>query len=91
MKTVETGDLHYASVKRLPRETFDTLITYTREWVPGGVTENAFVQKFLRRFYQWAPDITPQQCEELGLREKASWSLGGQRSTVYIREPVNGE
>jgi hypothetical protein len=85
MKTVETGDLHYASVKRLPAEKFDTLITYTREWVPGGVTESHFVQQFLRRFYEWAPDITPEQCEELGLREKISWSLRGQRTAIYIR------
>jgi hypothetical protein len=88
MKTVETGDLHYASVKRLPAEKFDTLIAYTREWAPGGLTENGLVQQFLKRFYQWAPDITAEQCEELGLREKVSWSLGGQRATVYIREPI---
>ncbi len=87
MKTIETGDLHYASVKALPPEKFDTLITYTREWAPGGVTESQFVQQFLRRFYQWAPDITREQCEELGFERKMSWSVGGQSSAIYVRNP----
>jgi hypothetical protein len=91
MKTVETGDLHYASVKRLPPESFDTLITYTREWVPGGVTENKMVQQFLRRFYQWAPDITREQCEELGFEERISWSMGGQSIAIYIRKTGHAE
>jgi hypothetical protein len=91
MKAVETGDLHYTSVKALPAESFDTLITYTREWVPGGVTDNEFVQRFLRHFYQWAPDITRQECEELGLRETISWSVRGQRLAIYIREPAHGK
>jgi len=91
MKTVETGDLHYASVKALRPESFDTLITYTREWVPGGVTENTLVQQFLRRFYQWAPDITREQCEELGLEEKVSWSIRGQSLAIYVRKAAHAE
>jgi hypothetical protein len=86
MQTVETGDLHYASVRRLPPESFDTLITYTREWAPGGVTDNPLVQQFLRRYYQWAPDITSAQCEELGLEEKMSWSIHGQSLAIYVRK-----
>jgi hypothetical protein len=91
MKAVETGDLHYASVKALPAKSFDTLITYTREWAPDGVTDNKFVREFLRRYYQWAPDITPQECEELGLQEKVSWSIRGQRLAIYIRKPAHGD
>jgi hypothetical protein len=92
MHALETHDLHYESVKALPAESFDTLITYTREWVPTpGVTDNKFVRQFLARFYQWAPDITPEQCEALGLREKISWSIEGQRLTIYFRSPQYGK
>jgi hypothetical protein len=90
--TVETRDLHYSSVKALPPENFDTLITYTREWAPpSGLTENKLVQRFLRHFYQWEPDIAPEQCEELGLQEKFSLSIRGQTMAVFFRKPVHGQ
>ena len=92
MQALETHDLHFASLKALPAVSYDTLITYTREWDPaGGVTDTKWVREFLGRFYQWAPDITREQCEELGLQEKFSWSLHGQTVTIYIRKPAYAE
>jgi hypothetical protein len=88
MKVVETHDLHYSSVKAIAPERFNALITYTREWVPApSVTDNRFVRQFLQRFYQWEPDITPQQCQELGLQESISWSMRGQTVAIYLRKP----
>lgn len=88
MQVLETHDLHYASVKALPAASYDTLVTYTREWDPAGsVTDNQFVRGFLGRFYEWAPDITGEQCARLGLEEKISWSLHGQTLRIYIRKP----
>jgi hypothetical protein len=88
MKVVETHDLHYASVKEIPADRFDTLITYTREWVPApSVTDNSFVRWFLRRFYQWEPDISPEECEQLGFRRAISWSTRGQTVAIYLRNP----
>jgi hypothetical protein len=87
IRTVETHDLHYSSLKKIPTERFDMLITYTREWVPApSVMDNAFVRGFLTRFYQWEPDITPDQCRELGLEQSMSWSLHGQEVAIYLRK-----
>ncbi len=88
MKVVETRDLRYSSVRAVPAEQYDTLITYTREWVPSpSVMDNQFVRWFLQRFYQWEPDITPLQCDELGFRETISWSMRGQTVGIYLRKP----
>jgi hypothetical protein len=88
MKVVETHDLHYSSVKAIAPERFDTLISYTREWVPApSVTDNQFVREFLKHFYQWEPDITREQCEALGFQEYISWRLRGQTVGIYIRKP----
>lgn len=87
IRTIETHDLHYSSVKAIPAERFDTLITYTREWVPApSVTDNPVVRAFLKRFYAWEPDITAEQCAELGLQPSMSWKLHGQTVAIYIRK-----
>ena len=85
-KVVETHDLHYSSVKAIPADRFDTLITYTREWVPApSLMDSNFVRWFLQKFYQWEPDITPEECQELGFRQSISWSMRGQTVAVYVR------
>ena len=89
IRTVETHDLHYSSIEAIAPGRFDTLITYTREWVPApSVTDNKFVRWFLQRFYQWEPDISVEQCRELGLEQIMSWSIHGQTVAVYEREPM---
>ena len=86
LNVVETNDFHFASIAALPPNRFDVLITYTRTWAPEhGVILIPLVKRFLSRFYEWEPDITPQQCADLGLRESVSWRSGGQEITVYIR------
>jgi hypothetical protein len=86
MRVIETNDFHADSVQAVQPGRFDALITYTRTWQPAnGVLANALVRRFLGKFYDWKPDITPEQCAALGLKEAVSWSIGGQEITVYVR------
>ncbi len=87
LKVVETGDFHASSIRALPSNSFDALITFTRTWAPENpVMSNPLVRRFLAHFYDWAPDVTPEECLNLGLREVASWALRGQEITIYVRE-----
>ncbi len=89
LNVVETNDFHFASIRALPPNSFDALITYTRTWAPpNGVISIPLIRRFLTSFYQWQPDITADQCAQLGLREAASWKLGGQDITVYVRPGI---
>jgi hypothetical protein len=85
LKVFETGDFHAASIKALP-PSVDVLIVYTRTWMPqNGVVAFDFVRRFLRHFYEWDSDVTPEQCAEMGLLEKISWTSRGQTITIYAR------
>ena len=86
LKVVETGDFHASSISALPANSFDALITFTRTWEPENpVMSNPLVKRFLARFYDWAPDITADECRKLGLQEVISWSRRGQQITIYLR------
>ena len=88
LKTIETSDFHAASIRSLPPASFNVLIVYTRTWMPPhGVVAIPFVRRLLTAYYEWQPEISPQQCLALGLRPTVSWSLGGQDITVYLRQP----
>lgn len=85
--TVETGDFHYSSIAKLPPDSFDVLITYTRTWMPtSGVIQYPFVRRLLTHFYDWQPDITSEQCTSLGLNELLSLHSRGQQITIYARQ-----
>ena len=91
LSAVETNDFHYESIRAIPDAKFDALITYTRTWAPrDGLIRFELVQRFLSQFFQWEPDITPEQCEQIGLHELISWSLRGQTITVYTRKEAAG-
>jgi hypothetical protein len=86
LHVIETHDFHESSIRALPPENFDALIVYTRTWAPrGGVISIPIVRRFLTRFYDWQPDISSEQCAQLGLEPVASWQLRGQSLTIYIR------
>lgn len=86
LNVVETNDFHPASIWALPAGSFDALITYDRTWAPpGGVVALSLVRRFLEKFYDWQPDITPEQCRALDLWPIASWKLRGQEIDVYVR------
>jgi len=86
---VETNDFHASSIRAIPPADFDALVTYTRTWAPeNGVIAIPLVREFLSRFYEWEPDITPEECAALGLREKIAWERRGQRVTIYVRDRI---
>lgn len=86
LRVVETSDFHAASIRAIPPERFDALITYTRTWMPeNGVISFAFARRFLQHFYQWDYDITEEECMNLGLRPVISWTARGQTISIYIR------
>lgn len=86
LHTLETGDFDFASLQRLDPAKFGVLIVYTRTWMPNhGVIAIPGVRSFLSRFYLWRPPVTPAECRELGLYPRASWSLRGQKITIYTR------
>jgi hypothetical protein len=86
LNIVETNDFHPASIQAIQAARFDALITYTRTWTPeNGVLSFDLVRRFLRHFYEWEYDITPEECLGLGLHPIISWSARGQSITVYTR------
>jgi hypothetical protein len=86
LHAVETGDFQYSSIRKLPPNSFDALITYTRTWMPAdGIIRYPLARRILTHFYDWQPDITPDQCAALGLHELISWRSRGQQVTVYDR------
>ena len=86
LNVVETNDFHPDSIWALPGGSFDALITYNRTWAPpGGVVALSLVRRFLEKFYDWQPDITPEQCRALDLWPIASWQLRGQQMDIYVR------
>lgn len=90
-KVVETGDFHESSIRALPQSSFSVLVTYTRTWAPeNGLIRFPYVRRFLSHFYEWAPEITTEQCVHLGLFPVMSWETHGQHVTIYLREPPHG-
>jgi hypothetical protein len=86
LKVLETGDFHFSSIDALPYGSFDVLIVYTRTWMPPkGVISIPLVQRFLRDFYDWQPEITPAECASKGLEQRARWTRGGQQIAIYVR------
>jgi 4-amino-4-deoxy-L-arabinose transferase-like glycosyltransferase len=86
LKVIETNNFHLSSIRAIPPASYDVLITYTRTWAPeNGLVALPFVRRLLARFYQWQPEITPQQCAALGLAEMVSWSTRGQEIAIYVR------
>ncbi|MGI8960249.1 MAG: ArnT family glycosyltransferase [Bryobacteraceae bacterium] len=86
LKVVETTDFHVSSIRALPARSYDVLITYTRTWAPSrGVIAIPIVRQFLRRFYQFEPEISSDQCRQLGLNKVVSWKRRGQEITIYMR------
>lgn len=85
LKVIEVPNFHAASIRALPRDRYDALITYTRTWAPDeGIVAIPIVRWFLIRYYDWQPGITPEDCWELGLGEARSWQRHGLQMTIYL-------
>lgn len=86
LNVIETGDFHTSSISKINPARFDALIVYTRTWMPhNGVISVPAIRSFLSRFYDWAPEITPAECEREGLELRAAWERNGQHIAIYVR------
>lgn len=86
LSVVETNDFHRSSIAAIPPDQFDVLIVYTRTWAPErGVVSIPFVRDFLTRYYDFAPEVSDDDCAQLGLLPLVSWARHGQKITIYQR------
>ena len=86
LSVVETDDFHRSSIAAIPPDHFDVLITYTRTWAPErGVLSLPLVRDFLTRYYDYAPEVSDEDCAQLGLLPLVSWARHGQKITIYQR------
>lgn len=86
LNVLETGDFHVQSIRRLDPRSFDALLVYTRTWdSPDSALSSPLARRFLAHFYAWEPQITSEQCADLGLQEAVSWESRGQKISVYLR------
>lgn len=89
LRTTESTDFHRDSIAALSPESFDALITFTRTWAAkGGFISWPLVRTILSRYYEWQPDTTPEECEQLGLRQVITLRIRDQEMTVYIRDRI---
>ena len=89
MRAIETSDFHFSSVAAIPRDKYDVLVVYTRTWDPEhGLLRIEWVRSFLRRYYDYQPEINASQCAGLGLTPAVSWERRGQTITIYVRMRV---
>jgi len=85
LQVIETHDFHASSIESLPPDHFDALITFTRTWASHGFISILPVKWLLSRYYDWQPDISPEEVGALGLTQVASWRLRGQQIAIYVR------
>ena len=86
LRIAETEDFHAGNVvSAVQRSNADFLVTYSRTWEPGwGVLSSPLVDRFLRRFYDYEPQISTAEIERrLGLRLAFEWRQRGQWIAVY--------
>jgi len=87
LRTVETSDLHESTLNALSTAHPDLLILYSRTWEPQwGVLRFPAVQAFLRRYYEFEPEMTTSEVKAmLGLDPVMRWTSRGQWVEVFAR------
>ncbi len=88
IKTVETDDLHtHSVVDAALRGKADVVVLYSRTWEPEwSVMAIGPVNAFLRRYYDYEPQITPKEMEEqLGMHSFFRFSQRGQWVEGFAR------
>jgi hypothetical protein len=87
LNVVETHDFHMGNVSAaMAASNADVLVVYSRTWEPPIVFTIPFVEQFLRRYYDWEPQITTFDIEQrFGLRSRFRFSQRGQWIQVYTR------
>ncbi len=92
LRTVETSDLHDSTLRRLDPAKVDALILYSRTWdPPWGVLRLPAVDRFLRRFYDYEPQMSSAEVTSvLGLRPVMRWDRRGQWIEIFAKPGPDG-
>jgi hypothetical protein len=87
LMAAETGDLRYSTLARIDPKKVDVLVLYSRTWEPSwGALRIPFVQQFLRRFYEYEPQMNSKEVEaRFGLISLARMTQRGQWIEIYAR------
>jgi hypothetical protein len=87
MQAVETSDLHESTLRALAPVHPEVLMLYSRTWEPQwGVLRFDAVQAFLRRYYEYEPEMSPDEVRSvLGLERVMRWSSRGQWVEVFAK------
>lgn len=83
---VETSDFRLSNVAAIDPNKVDVLVVYSRIWDPKwSVLRFGFVRRFLRRYYQYEPEITSEQIRErTGFVPVVRWTRRGQWIEIYL-------
>jgi hypothetical protein len=87
LATFETSDFRYTTLNRLDPKGVDVLVLYSRTWEPRwSVLEWPLVERFLRHFYEYEPQMNSEQVREhFGLVQIKRWTQRGQWIEIYGR------
>ena len=90
LPVAETSDLRYSTLRAIDPQTVDVLVLYSRTWEPHwGVLRFGIVERFLRRFYEYEPQMDSTQVREhFGLTPVQRWTRHGQWVEIYSRDPI---
>jgi 4-amino-4-deoxy-L-arabinose transferase-like glycosyltransferase len=87
LSAAETSDLRFSTLNALNPTGVDVLVLYSRTWEPSwGVLQWAPARDFLKRFYEYEPQMTPAEVRgHFDLVPIHRWARRGQWIEVYAR------
>lgn len=84
-RTVNTTDFRVSRVAAIPPGSVDALVIYSRTGEPAwSLTRFSPVAAFLRRYYDYEPQIRPDRVRRLGYVPAARWRQGAQWIDLYV-------
>jgi hypothetical protein len=82
----EIPDFTWDSLQLLRNHRVDALAVFSSTWDPLGLMKNPHWIAFLERFYDYRPDVTPEQIMALlRLHKAAHFERHGQWIDIYVR------
>jgi 4-amino-4-deoxy-L-arabinose transferase-like glycosyltransferase len=88
-QVLETSDFHAKHVLGVDPNKVQAAVVYMRTWEPpNGVLRWKWVEQFLRRYYDYEPQVTAEQLRDgLGLHPVLRLNQGGQFVEIYLKSP----
>jgi hypothetical protein len=85
--TIETGDFHVKNViEGVKNGKADVVIVYSRTWEPEvSIIRNPIADRFLRKFYEYEPQITAEQLAPYGFHPVLRWPQRGQWIEIFAK------